>query len=56
MIQALSVNVDDDMPTLGTAGTIAVDEDDLTAPPASFAGNSDVTAPATILPILHRPA
>ena len=31
------------MPTLGTAGTLAVDEDDLLAPPASFAGNSDVT-------------
>ncbi len=43
VIQALSVNVDDDMPTVGTAGTLAVDEDDLLAPPASFAGNSDVT-------------
>ena len=43
VVQALSVNVDDDMPTLGTAGTLAVDEDDLLAPPASFAGNSDVT-------------
>ena len=43
VVQALSVNVDDDMPTLGTAGTLAVDEDDLTVPPASFAGNSDVT-------------
>ena len=43
VMQALSVNVDDDMPTLGTAGTLAVDEDDLTVPPASFAGNSDVT-------------
>ena len=43
VIQALSVNVDDDMPTVGTAGTLAVDEDDLVVPPASFAGNSDVT-------------
>ena len=32
------------MPTLGTAGTVAVDEDDLLAPPASFAGNSDLSA------------
>ena len=44
VVQTLSVNVDDDMPTLGTAGTLAVDEDDLLAPPASFAGNSDVSA------------
>ena len=43
VVQALSVNVDDDMPTLGPAGTLAVDEDDLLVPPASFAGNSDVT-------------
>ena len=37
--QALTVNVDDDMPVLGTAASLAVDEDDLTSGPASFAGN-----------------
>ena len=35
--------IQDDGPSVGTAGTLAVDEDDLLAPPASFAGNSDVT-------------
>ena len=53
---AVQIVVNDDTPVLATAGSIAVDEDDLLAPPASFAGNSDVTAPATISPILHRPA
>ena len=35
--------IEDDGPSVGTAGTLAVDEDDLLVPPASFAGNSDVT-------------
>ena len=35
--------IQDDGPSVGTAGTLAVDEDDLLVPPASFAGNSDVT-------------
>jgi hypothetical protein len=35
--------IQDDGPSVGTADVLAVDEDDLLVPPASFAGNSDVT-------------